>query len=395
MNTTSREELIELGRGREEICVSIYTSVDVADQGKAAATIRLKNHFPMIEASLAKRGVGPAEIKKILRPIHQLAQQRLADLPPCHGLAMFVTEHSCRSEPLPIEVDDVAWVGRRFYVRPLLGLLRRDRGYWLLSVSQNRARLFHGSANGLVEQALQDLPLGVTDVVDESSHDGTRQAHTARQGGTIRQDAEYHGQGGLADHKKLNIEKYLRAVDRSIEPLLRSDPLPLVFAGVDYLYPMFAELTQCSQILSEHIHGNPDLVSPAQLHERACAILKPFFDRRQSETLVRLNAMQGRPLASDSVHEILPAAADGRVQSLLVHDTGPLWGAFDPVRRTVHAETEQLPDSEDLIDRACVEVLDHGGEVFAVSWQELKSGAPMSAILRYENAATPVLPATV
>lgn len=388
MNTTSPAELSELGRSRAEKCVSIYTSLGSANDAKAAAAIRLKNHLPMIEASLGSRGLRAPEIKRFIQPVFDLAQGHLAQIPPCHGLAMFLTETSCRTVPLSIEVDDVAWVGNRFYVRPLIGLLSRACGYWLLSVSQNHVKLFRGDAQTLSEVQVRDLPLSVADVVDNSSHDGTRQVHTGRQGGTIRQDAEYHGQGGLSDHKKANLEKYLRAVDRAIEPLLRADPLPLVFAGVDSLFPIFAQLTHYGQLISERISGNPDLLSPAVLHHRANTLLQPLFDRPQTKALKALDALQGRATVCENVHEILPAAAEGRIKSLFVRDLGPLWGAFDPVSGVVHAQAEQSPECEDLIDRACVEVLNHGGEVFAVSWQELKCGAPMAAILRYESATS-------
>ncbi len=72
----------------------------------------------------------------------------------------------------------------------------------------------------------------------------------------------------------------------------------------------------------------------------------------------------------------------------MVRQAGPLWGCFDAKQATIHIDHEQLPGSEDLLDRACVEVISHGGEVYSVPSEQIKTGAPMAAIFRY--AATPL-----
>ena len=43
-------------------------------------------------------------------------------------------------------------------------------------------------------------------------------------------------------------------------------------------------------------------------------------------------------------------------------------------------------EGEGLVDRACVEVLAHGGEVFTVGSRRVTRGAPMAAVFRYASA---------
>ena len=98
-----------------------------------------------------------------------MIEEKLATLPACRGLAAFVSPEGYRFEPLPTEVEDVAWVGPRPYVRPLVGMLCRLHPFWLLAISQNKARLFHGGPHGLTEEHVPQMPSALADAVDTSS----------------------------------------------------------------------------------------------------------------------------------------------------------------------------------------------------------------------------------
>ena len=142
----------------------------------------------------------------------------------------------------------------------------------------------------------------------------------------MKQDAAFHGQGGLSDHRKANIKKYFHEVDRALKAYLRGDTATLLFAGVDYLYPLFADVTHHPHLLREHIAENPDRLTAAELHRQAEHLLGPTWDRKQAEALQAIEKGIGSDDVSDEVHVILPAAAAGHVKSLVVRQSGPLWG---------------------------------------------------------------------
>ena len=116
--------------------------------------------------------------------------------------------------------------------------------------------------------------------------------------------------------------------------------------------------------------------------ERGVAHLGLYFFKQilievpQYEALRRLTASASR------------ACRRLRAVAAFLRQAGPLWGTFDAVLGHTHVDQEQVPGSEDLLDRACAEVLLHGGNLYAVPWNQINSGAPMAAIFRY--AASPL-----
>jgi hypothetical protein len=383
MNTLTRNELQALAARRSGPWVSLYETVGTTNEAKHAAVIRLKDRLRECDCALVASGMRPTDARALVAPVSTLIDENLSSVRGCRGIAIWVSPEECRVEPLPFEVEDVAWVGPRPYVRPLFALVQRNQPYWLLAISQNRARLFRGDMHGLIEAHVPDMPTALAEVVDTASRDGTQQAHTAKTGTSVKQDAAFHGQGGMADHRKADLITYFRAVDRAIQEHLHGDSAPLLLAGVDYLYPLFASVTHHAHLLENHVAENPDRLTAEELRRKAEQLLHPLWERQQSEAVRSFEKGLGSYEVSDEVHLILPAAAAGQVKSLIVRQSGPLWGTFDCEQGKVHVDHEQRPGTEDLLDRACVEVLRHGGDVFAVPWQQIKSGAPLAAIFRY------------
>jgi hypothetical protein len=383
MNTLTRNELQALAAKRSGPWVSLYETVGITNEAKQAATIRLKDRLRECEGALVTSGMRPADARALVAPVSTLIDEHLSSVGSCRGIAIWVSPEECRVEPLPVEVEDVAWVGPRPYVRPLIPLVQRNQPYWLLAISQNRARLFRGDLHGLVEEQVPNMPSAMAEVVDTASRDGTQQAHTAKLGTSVKGDAAFHGQGGMADHRKADLTNYFREVDHALKAHLRGDQAPLLFAGVDYLYPLFAAVTHHAHLLKDHIAENPDRLAAEELRQKAEHLLHPLWERHEADVVRSFEKGAGSYEVSDEVHVILPAAAAGQVKSLIVRQSGPLWGTFDSEHGKVHVDHEQRPGTEDLLDRACVEVLRHGGEVVAVPWPRINSGAPMAAIFHY------------
>lgn len=349
-----------------------------------AAAICLKDVARVAEDALVARAVRPAKAREILKPAYDLAAGKLTGIEPCDGLALLASGSQFRALALSAAVEDLAWVGERFAIRPLIPFVARDDGFWALAASQKRVRLFRGDRQGIDEVQVPGMPKSLEDVLPETHPKRNLQFHTAKWGSDVKKDAAFHGQGGAVDHEKERLLILFQDIDRALAALLRDDDRPLVFAGVDYLLPIYQSTNGYRKLLAEHVSGSPDLLSDAQLHERVFAIVKPSFERAQQSALGEFNRLLSAGAASDSVHEILTAAVEGRIKSLFtVETTAPLWGTFDPRMNLVAIHPQQTPASEDLVDRACAEVIAHGGDVYAVSKGSLEGDPPMGAIFRY------------
>jgi hypothetical protein len=80
------------------------------------------------------------------------------------------------------------------------------------------------------------------------------------------------------------------------------------------------------------IKGNPDLLSADELHKSAWDIVGPLFQTAQEEAVAHYQQLVGQASerGADTLEKIVPAAYDGRVETLFVAAGVPQWGVFDP-----------------------------------------------------------------
>jgi hypothetical protein len=161
---------------------------------------------------------------------------------------------------------------------------------------------------------------------------------------------------------------------------------PVVLAGVEYLLSRFKETAEHPKVLEEGLTGNADGLSPDELREAAWEIVEPCFLEDRRKAAERFGDLQGSGRSSNSYQEILPAAHDGRIDTLFVARGVRLWGSYDVKKREVHLEKNQevqTNHSEDLLDLAAVQTFLNKGTVYAVPQQEVPGGHAMAAVFRY------------
>ncbi|HUG90096.1 MAG TPA: hypothetical protein VML55_04630, partial [Planctomycetaceae bacterium] len=81
-------------------------------------------------------------------------------------------------------------------------------------------------------------------------------------------------------------------------------------------------------------------------------------------------------------HDVVAAAVQGRVDTLLVEKNGHLWGRVGEAFR-VDLLPRAEPGSEDLLDLAALHTLLHRGSVYVLDKSRMPEGRPMAAIVRY------------
>ena len=81
-----------------------------------------------------------------------------------------------------------------------------------------------------------------------------------------------HSQGAERDTPKEDLARYFRRIDTALRPVLREQRAPLVLAGVQYLLPIYREVSSYPHITEPELPGNPDHLSEPQLHGRAADI---------------------------------------------------------------------------------------------------------------------------
>ena len=194
----------------------------------------------------------------------------------------------------------------------------------------------------------------------------------------------HHGHGGKSDEIDKDMEKFFRAIDRSIlEHHSRPSGLPLMLAALTEHHSVFRKVSQNPFLMKEGININPDALSIDELRERAWRIVEPQYLSRLNQLVEEFRQAKPSGLASDELAEASLAALSGRVTTLLIEAEREVPGHIDT--ETGHVEFADLshPHVDDLLDDLGQLVLDRGGQVVVVPTERMPTDTGAAAIYRY------------
>lgn len=369
----TKKKIKDLSEIRADYCVSIYIPTYRAGRGQEDR-IRMKNAIKKAENQLQEKGMSEQGIKKMLRPAHNLLDDQDFWMHLSDGLALFLTENTYERFLLPSDVKPFVWVGKKFYLRYLLPALSGQQRFFLLALSQNEVRFFEGNKHHISPVIIEDLvPANMEEGLNIDEIGKELHAHSA--GKSI-----FHVQNVGSDHRLKRLESYLRMVDAGLMEMLHDESAPLVLACVDYLVPIYKEISGYNNIVNIHIGGNPEHDDPVVLHEKAWNILSEFNQTRMDELRGLYQDLLHQNQASSELSSVVRAAEQGKIETLFTTREKQVFGVFKPENQSIHFDEPQ----EDLLERIALKTFLQGGKVFQVEPEEMPSEkSPVSAIMRF------------
>lgn len=385
MQSISQNEIQSLIRKDGGLCVSIFLPTVRAGDTQQNK-IRLKNLLRTAEQRLEEHEVRGPEAAELLKPARELLDDQAWWEHQEEGLAIFLAKDVFKTFRLPIAFHELVAVEKRFHLKPLFALLNGDGHFYILSLTKKEIRLFSGDRFNVQEVDLGDMPSRFEEVMGNLTRRSTM--FQAGSSNAVTRSPIFPGHGLTEDDFKAETQKFFQLVDNNLEHLAVDIDrnAPFVLAGVEYLLPLFKESTGLPHVLEEGLTGNPEGLSLQELHAKAWEIVEPWFLKDQKKAGERFGDLQSTGRATFDIREILPAAHDGRVETIFTARGVRIWGTYDPETREIQFQEEQEAQhngSEDLIDRAAIQTYLNGGKVFAVEQQEVPQGNAAAAIFRY------------
>jgi len=376
MSLLSRDEIQTLIQTSHGPCVSIFMPTLRAGDTQQNP-IRFKNLLRSAEERLAGWGLRNGDAEALLDPARRLMDDRAFWEHQEEGLALFRSPDLFKTYRLPLALRELSVVEDRFHVKPLFPLLSGDGHFYVLALSLKSIRLILASRFSAREVDLGDIPKSFQEAMG-----GLTRQFSQLQAGT------FPGHGMAEDDLKAEIVKYFQIVDDGLNHLgvdIDRDA-PFVLAGVEHLLPRYREASKLPHVLDEGLTGNVDGWSAEQLRDKAWEIAEPVLLADRRKAAERFGDLRGTGRTSTQLDEILPAAHDGRVDTLFTARGVRVWGSYDPQERAARFQDDQdrqVHGSEDLIDRAAVQTFLNGGTVWAVEQQEVPEGYAVAAVFRY------------
>lgn len=360
MDMITREDLAILLHHQDIYCVSLYMPTHRAGPEIRQDPIRLKNLLRQAEDRLAALGTPAAEVHQMLGPAAAMLGDSSFWRLQGDGLALFISPSSFHQYRLPVDFQELLVVADRFHLKPLLPLFAHGGHFYILALSQNEVRFFRGTLSGLDPVELRSLPENLSE--------------------TLRLfDAEKQGQ----INTDIAMLQYCRSINDAVCKYLASERAPLVLAAVEPLFAIYRQANTYPYCMNEGIYGNPEGLKLEDLHGRGQAIAQTTFLMALEATAEQCHRNENMGRASKKLDEVLRAATQGKVDKLIVAVGLQRWGTYDPATDSLRLHFAQEPGDEDLLNRAAMLTLSHGGEVYAVMPEDVPDRALLAAVFRY------------
>ncbi len=377
-----RNDLVDLIGHRSPKSVSIYLPCTDATNNPEAFVKHWKNAMRAVKDQwgVHSNGDGQGELPELSPELNALARR-------CKSMAVFFSpDREPSFYALPFETEERVTVSFRFYLKPVLAALSWPKSCFVLALSQHSVRLLAVDESGHRELSLDpEMPRSVEDV-KQTLAEPHLDLHTARQGQGV-----YHGQDQGERRHDEDLGRFLHAVAEAVEAAIEKEPslrpskraAPLLLAGVHEMTTAFRKHSRL-WILDDELPGNPEREPAHKLAEAACQHAVATSQREADKTVGGVRDLNHTPQVQSNIMDIVRAASDGQVETLLIQEGKTLWGVFDPQRREAMLRDEPDGVCEDLLDRAALDTFRQGGSVLLLA--ESPSGrlnSPALALLRY------------
>ncbi len=367
----SKQSFNELADYRGANCVSIFlpTHRKGMEVNRREDEILLKNMLKDISDQLEASGFSKAEADNYLGPAYALLENTTFWNNLSDGLVLFIGDRFFKHYTLPIRFEKFTYLADHFYLRPLMPLYNGDGRFFLLALTQDEVRFFEGTRYSLKDLYVEDItPNRLEEVVGYDYEQKSLQFHSAQQG---LGRAMFHGRGEGKDEDKTEIRDYFKAINDGLMKMLREETAPLIVACVDYLFPIYREANTYPHLYQENISGSVERDNSVTLHEKAWRMLEPYFQKTRQEQVTLFNELMSTQRVASQVEDIVPAAVNGRIDTLFIQNQKDVYGMFNPTSQNIQWDNEKRSDNMSLLNLAAIKTFQQGGKVFLMEPEEM------------------------
>jgi len=349
-------------------CITLYMPTQREGDGQKA-----REHFEKLlqdaASRLQERGKSKEEAFKFLHRAYELLDDRgfwtyLSD-----GLAVYVSDEIFEHYILPVDFESFIYVGRHFYLRPVLPVLSGEGRFFLLALGHNDINLYEGTQYSLRPIEIENLiPVDFAEAMKTAYAESDVRMYTG-EGPTAK--PIQHSRGEQAPKEIRDIRGYFRQIDEGLNIALEGLRVPLILAAPQRLVPVFLDITNYPDTMSFHVEGDPVDLSNEFLHTRAWTQLTEHHKTIKDNYREQFSDMKEDDKATSEEAEVINAAYGGKVKVLFTRKKAHIWGVYDEEEQQVKLHDRHRPDSEDLVERAAVKTFEQGGRVYDVEKDEM------------------------
>jgi len=384
MNLHNKEIIEKLLSVDEGPCLSLYMPTHRTHPENRQDPIRFKAMVNQLEESLLKK-YEPGEVKELLKPFAELQKDDKFWNHTLNGIAVFSHPGFTETINLPVSVEELAVVSDSLHTKPLLKYLQSVDRYQILGLTRHDIRLFEGNRHSLSEIP---IPVEVPKTIEDALGSQLTDDHTtvSSYGGTSGESSVMrHGHGGRKDQIGLDEERFFRVIaDAVLENCSKPSGLPLILAALPEHHNLFQEVNKNEFLLPKGIPLDPKSASTDKLKNEAWKIMEPEYAKKLAGLAEDYMQAKSRGEGTDDPREAAVAAAEGRIDTLLVESNRVIPGRIEDLlgKKTRKSDLSD-PKVDDLLDDMGEMVIKMGGQVVVVPSEKIPAKSGLAAIFRY------------
>jgi hypothetical protein len=385
MEVLNNDVLTMLIQERKTPCVSIFTPTHREWNEMNQDILRFKNQIKETQLLLLQNGMKEPEIQSFLKDINKLTDDREFWNHQQEGLAVFISRDEFYHLHLPFRFREKINMSNRFYTKPLLPVFNGNKDFFILSLDLHNIRLFRGYHYSVKEINLENTPVSIEDALDLDNDWEKKMQYRAQisTGNTHRANFHGHGARNDATNRKRDIHRFFEMVTEGLMNILKDEKAPLVLAGVEQNAAIFREVNKYPNLFENFLKVDVDFMQTDDLYHRSAELLEPHFQNDAHKELEKFGNMKNSDKASDKPDEIIKAAYENRIASLLVNPDEEIWGRFDSDNYSTVIHWQKEDGDEDLVDLAATQTLLRNGTIFTLPGEKLPNGSGMAAVYRF------------
>lgn len=357
--TTLRATLRHLRQTASDPSISILLNTHRTFPDNKQDEIVLKNLVQEAEnrllAAHEKRDILPV-IEKMKNLAETIDHQYNLD-----SLALFVSRDTAEFLRLPVQVTDRVSISSNFAVREIVRAINQTERYYILSVSQQKARLIEAKNDQLTREITDDnFPM--TNGTLYSTHQLDK---------------------SMAGVEENFLREFFNRVDKAFVEHYKANPLPTILASDEQNHSHYRHIADIPEAIVAYLPGNRDNDKPHELIADAWPVMRAHNTRQQDEALQQLDHAQSHQKAMSDIQDIYLAARGGRAELLLV-EKGFLQPAVVSGDSVKIVNDPNTPGAlEDIVDDIIEMTMDNGGKVVYLEPGKLADYQKLALVARY------------
>jgi hypothetical protein len=379
-----RDLFVMLSGYNAQYCISVFlpTHSSGSEVNENLANRAFKNILQSLEHQLKDKGASQNVINTILASGYELLLSENLWRELSQGLIVYISYGYFKYLRVPFQVPEEIMIQDSFSLASLLPLLTSNQYFYLLELDKKHANLYRADAFGIRHIPIKEMPDGIDDVVHFEEKQGKNLWRTGGRGG--KGGANFHGSGAGVPDEKTNIAMYMDEVDETImKEGLAEENVPLVLAGVEYLLPIFKQVSTYKNIWHANLPGNHSHEDLNTIYTAAMKIIQPYFDDKIKQAVENYGNQSTTALTSSIPADVIPAAYYGKVAQLFVRENHHIWGRFNEESNNLVLHDTKEPDDECLLNKAVIKTFLTNGEIYFMKKEQMPADSPIAAVMRY------------